>query len=282
MFDMLGLCVLALMELSCSSDQNIKESHSIESFMNKPRVFYGETGDPCESDSRSENCESLSTKELGQIQTSISELTQESIWFVRVPLASSQRSRRQLWVYLIPDIANTRFRSGWAYTLRNSYWSKGPSVSPPWRYVQVSLPDKVFDPNLETPDVHDLPFQYPPRDRKNTENEPDFLSQEDIIRLMDYVRKPEVYLELKKRKTIPKEHPPAGEARISSRTRRTWREDLAEKIVSLPIVSIRKKNDEITITLGFVHNGLFARRYIVKVRATEQGFQYITFSMFIS
>jgi hypothetical protein len=140
----------------------------------------------------------------------------------------------------------------------------------------------VFDPNLETPEVHNLPFPYPPRDRTNTENEPDLLSQEDLIRLMDYVRKPEVYLELKNRKTIPKEHPPAGEARSRTRPRRPWREDLAEKIVSLPVVGIRKKSDEITVSLGFVHNGLFARGYIVKVRATEQGYQYITFGMFLS
>jgi len=282
MFYILVLCVLALMGLSCSSNQNVKGSYSMESFTDNPRVFYGATGDPSESDSRSENCERFSSEELGRIQTSISELTQEPIWFVRVPLASSQRHRGQLWVYLVPDIANTRFRSGWAYTIGRLHSSKGPTVSQPWRYVQVSLPDKVFDPNLETPEVHDLPFPYPPRDRINTKNEPDLLSQEDLIRLMDYVRKPEVYLELKDRRTISKENPPAGEARISSRTRKPWREHLAETILSQPVVGVRKNGDEITLTLGFVHNGLFARCYEVKVRVTEQGYQYITFGMFVS
>jgi hypothetical protein len=281
-FEIMGLCLLALMGLSCSSNQNIKESYSMEPFGDRLRVFYGETGDPCESASRPENCERLLSEELNRIQTSISELTQEPIWFVRVPLTSSQRSRSQLWVYLAPDIANTRFRSGLAYTIRRLNSSKGPSVSSPWRYVQVSLPEEVFDSTLETPEVYDLPFPYPPRDRISSEKKRDLLSEEDLVSLMDYVRKPEVYLELGEYKKVSKKHLPGQEVRSRTRSRKPWREHLAEIIVMRPVVGIREDGDEITVTLGFVHNGLFARCCEVKVRVTEQGYQYITFGTFVS
>lgn len=283
-FEIMGLCLLALMGLSCSSNQNIKESYSMEPFRERPKVFYGETGDPCESDSdyRVENCERLSSEELNRIQTSISELTQESIWFVRVPLSSSQRYRSQLWVYMAPDIANTRFRSGLAFTIRSLHSSRGPFVSPPWRYVQVSLPEEVFHSTLETPEVCDLPFLYPPRDRISSENKRDLLSEEDLVSLMDYVRKPEVYLELGEYKKASKKQLPGQGGINRTRSRKPWRERLAEMIVSRPVVGIREDGDEITVILGFVHNGLFARCCEVKVRVTEQGYQYITIGMFVS
>ena len=281
-FDILGLCLLAMMGLSCSSNQNIKESYSIESFTDKPRVFYGVTGNPSESNSRSENCERLSTEELGRIQTSISELTHEPIWFVRVPLMSSPRSRSQLWVYLAPDIANTRFRSGWAYTLRTLHRSKGPFVSPPWRYVQVSLPNKVFDPNLETPEVHDLPFPYPPRDRTHSENKHNLLSQEDIIKVMDYVRKPDVYHEFEDRKILSKESLPGGGTKYRAKFFIPRREKIAELVISKPVVSIRKSGDEITVTFGFVHNGLFARCYSLRLRVTEHGYEIVNWNVWVS
>jgi len=170
----------------------------------------------------------------------ISERTRNPIWFVRVPLASSQCYRSQLWVYLAPDIANTRLRSGWAYTIYTLHTPREPYVSPPWRYVQVSLPDKAYGPVLGTPEVCDLPFPYPKQSVEDSEHGRDRLPQEELITLMDYVRKPDVYLEFEDRRVVSSERLPGGG--IISRTFLLIppREKMAEITVSKPVIRIRK------------------------------------------
>lgn len=255
----------------------------MEPFGDRPRIFYGERGDSCESSyPSSDNCEELSPEELNQIQTLISERTKKPIWFVRVPLASSQRYRSQLWVYLPPDTANTRLRSGWAYTIDSLHTSRKSYLSPPWRYVQVSLPDKMFDPVLETPEVCDLPFPYPSRGVDGSEGRREHLSQEELISIVDYGRKPDVYLEFEDHRVVSSEHLPGGGTRYRTFLLIPPGETMAEIAVSQPVIGIRKDADETTVTFGFVHHGLFARGYSVRMRMTEQGYKLIGWNCWVS
>ena len=285
MFKIFSLCLLTLAGLSCLSNQNTQDSHLLKPFLDQPRVFYGTTGDPVARKPRSDYCDELSLEELNQIQTLISERTQQSIWFVRVPLSSSRDHRGQLWVYLAPDIANARYRSGLAYTIglfksRSGQWRV--STSPQWRYVQVSLPDKEFGPVLETPEVFDLPFRYPSQNQRGSESEQDLLSEKELVDLLNYVRNPDMYLEFEGPNTNSEE----SLADRVEKHRNLWLlrqcKEMVEIVVSQPVVSIRKGAGDVTVTFGFIHNGLYARCYSVKLRITEQGYELIDLSFWIS
>jgi hypothetical protein len=56
----LSLNLFILMTISCTSEHKTKTNFHLESFIDNPRVFYGDKGDPCESSDISKNCERLS------------------------------------------------------------------------------------------------------------------------------------------------------------------------------------------------------------------------------
>lgn len=283
MFNILSMCLLALMGFSCPPRRDSQESYHLEAFRDEPKVFYGETGDPCESDSGSTRCESLSAEELAQILSLVSAKTQESLWFVRVPLSSSRSYRNQVWAYLAPDVANTRLRSGLAYTIVGLGASHAePHVSSPWPYVQVSLPGKLFGRSLDTPHVCDLPFPYPSRHTSGSARGQDLLSKEELVKIMDYVRDPCLYLEFEDRKEISVERLPSGFIRSRHRVLFPGREKMAEIVVSQPVVDVRTGVGEVTVTFGFVHNGLFAHCYSVKLRVTGERYELTKWSFVIS
>jgi hypothetical protein len=266
-FIILSFNILLLISLSCTFEHKTKINYRLESFTGNSRVFYGETGDPCESDSISKNCERLSTEEVNQIQNLISERTQTPIWFVRVPLMSSEGHRSQLWLYLVPDVADNRYRSGLAYTIQLSKSLKEQYVSEPWRYVQVSLPNETFDNLLETPKVYDLPFPYPSLNKDGSQSKQNLLSQKELIDILDYVRDPNTYINLK-----------STSGRILFPP-----SDIIFKIITLqPIVGFNRDADEITVTLGFVHNGLFARCLSIKLKRNGKDYKLIEQSLWIA
>ncbi|MBN2182473.1 MAG: hypothetical protein JW715_11220 [Sedimentisphaerales bacterium] len=267
MFKNFCLCLLVLIGLSCTSNKRLQPNYRVEPFMNSPRIFYGETGNPIKSEYQVGTCERLSQEELKKIQALVAERTQKSIWFVRVPLSSSQRYRGQLWVYLAPDVANARYRSGLAYTIGMLSSSKGLYVSEPWRYIQVSLPDKVFDSVLETPGISELPFQYP---SQNRQGEQDIFSEKELVELLDYVRNPKVYIDLESMKINP----------VLATT--YIRGKIAETVISQPLVSINKVADEVRVTFGFVHNGLYAHCTEVTFKIIEQGYELIKWGLSVA
>lgn len=278
-----SLFLIVLTGLSCSNSQYVRQRCHLEPFSERPRIFYGEKGDSCESSRvSSENCEELTSEELKQIQKLISERTQEPIWFVRVPLMSSQGNRSQLWIYLAPDIANTRLRSGWAYDVTAWSASIGPYVSEPWRYVQVSFPGEEFNPILETPEVRDLPLPYPVKSVDGTGRRRGRMSEKELISIVDYVRNPDVYVKFGDRKKVTKEQLPGGGTRT-----RTWLltpgwEKMAKVAVLQPVIGIRKDADEIIVSFGFQHSGLFGRGSTVCLKATKEGYEIIKWSEWVS
>ena len=282
-FKMLSLCLIVLMGLSCSSSQSVHQSYHMEPFGDRPRIFYGEKGDSCESSrASSENCEELTPEELNQIQQLVSERTQKPIWFVRVPLMSSQGNRRQLWIFLAPDIANTRLRSGWAYKITAWSTSIGPDVSEPWRYVQVSLQGKEFSSILETPEVCDLPFPYPAKSVDDSGRRHGRLSQKELIGIMDYVRNPDMYLQFGDHRVVSKEQLPGGGIRTQTWSLIPRSVKMAEVAVSQPVISIRKSAGEITVSFGFQHDGLFGRGTTVWLQRTKQDYEIIKWSAWVS
>ena len=258
------------MGLSCISNKSTQPNYQMEPFTDSPRVFYGETGAPTKGEYRTVTCERLSQEELDKIQTLVAERTQKFIWFVRVPLSSSQGYWGQLWVYLAPDIANVRYRSGLAYTIGMLSSSRDSYVSEPWQYIQVSLPDKEFDSILGTPEVYDLPYQYPSPNRRGSENRQEILTQEEFVTLLDYVRNPDVFFEFEG----PEIHPVLSSIRA--------RENMAQTVVSQPLVSIYKIAVEVRVTFGFVHNGLYARCTTITLKITEQGYEIVRWSYSIA
>ena len=282
-FKKLGLCLITLIGLSCSSSQSVHQSYRMEPFADRPRIFYGEKGDSCESRYTSyENCEELTPEELKQIQQLISERTQEPIWFVRVPLKSTKRYRKQLWIYLAPDIANSRLRSGWAYKITGWSTSIEPYVSEPWRYAQVSLPGTEFSLVLATPEVCDLPFPYPAKRVDGSGRRHGRMSQKELIRIIDFVRNPDVYVEFGDRKKVTREQLPSGGTRTRiSRLIPRW-EKMAEVAVSQPVINIRKCAGEITVSFGFNHDGLFGRGSTIWLRKAKQGYEIIKWTSWVS
>jgi len=269
-FKNFGLCLIILLGLSCVSKKTAQPGYRMEPFADSPRIFYGETGEPTKGEHQTSTSEKLSQEELSRIQSLVAKRTQQSIWFVRVPLSSSQSHRSQLWVYLAPDIVNSRYRSGLAYTISMLSSSRGLYVSEPWRYVQVSLPDKVFDSVLETPGISELPFQYPSQNRRGSENKQEMLTQDELVALLDYVRNPKVYFEFDSMKINP----------VLATT--YVREKIAETVVSQPLISINKVADEVRITFGFVHNGLYAHGTKLTYKITGQGYELIKWGLFVA
>jgi len=282
-FKRLSLCLIALIELSCSSSQYVRQSYQMEPFSDRPRIFYGEKGDSCESSrASSENCEELTLEELNQIQQFISDRTQNDIWFIRVPLMTTQGNRSNLWVYLAPDITNTRLRSGWAYTITAWSTSIGPYVSEPWRYAQISLLGKEFSPILETPEVHDLPFQYPAKIVDGSKQRSGHMSQKELIRIIDYTRNSNIYFEYGDRKEVTKEQLSDGRTRTRIQVLTPRPEKMAKVAISQPVISIRKGKDEIRVSFGFHHNGLFGRGSTVWLKVTKEGYEIIKWGEWVS
>jgi hypothetical protein len=195
---------------------------------------------------------------------------------------SSQRFRNQIWVYLTPDKTNGRYRSGVAYTLQISKTLNDQYVSNPWQYIQILLPNENFDNVLQIPKVGKLPFQYPSQSKDGSQSNENLLSQKEIINILDFVRDPNTYLTIEDLKVISREELPNG-ATIS----KIWalfpqREKMAEIVISQPVISIRDNTGEITITFGFIHNGLYARCYNVKLRRNEKKYEIIEWTSWIS
>ena len=279
------LCLLIFCGFSYSTNQNDQQSYQLEPFIENPRVFYGETGYPTEDESYSKTCESLSLEEINIIQKLVSEKTQKPIWFVRIPLSSSKDHRNQLWVYLAPDVMNTRYRSGQAYTIE-IYKFKETDVrtitDPSWQYIQVSLPNKEFGSLLETPKVHDLPFRYPPQKINDDENEQEILTKEEIIHLIDYIRDPNSYLKFKNYDVISREPLPGGGVRTKISSRYPRPDEMSEHVMTKPLVSINKYSDEIIVNFGFIHHGLYARCTRITLKVTKDGYEIIDWGMWIS
>ena len=281
------LCAICLPYFSFAAEQTSEKKYELEPFVENPRVFYGEIGKPTKADSRAETCEELTSDEIKLIQDCISEITKKPIWFVRLPLMSSPCTRISIKVYLAPDFMNTRFRSGQLYLL-NIEGKEKPVIrfeakfSLP--YIQVSLPGEEFSQKLGTPKVCELPFQYPSPIISGSKTEYEDMTQEEIINVLDYLHDPNTYPHSEKEQRKVEERTLEDGTKKRDIVYIPAKQVIYEKIHSQPVESIKKEKDtgQIIATLGFVHNGLFARCTTYTLKKTEQGYEIIKSMSWIS
>jgi hypothetical protein len=118
-----------------------------------------------------------------------------------------------------------------------------------WEYVQVSLPDQKFTEELTMPSLVDMPFSWPtiidPESKSRSQ-----MPKEEVIRIVDFVRKPSSYGDLMELRS------PAG-----------------QKPYELPILQIRREGDKIHVTSGFQHGGLWGRGWMTTVECTATGYK---------
>ncbi len=281
------LCAICLPYFSFAAEQTSEKKYELEPFIENPRVFYGETGKPTKTDSRVETCEKLTSDEIKLIQNYISEITQKPIWFVRLPLMSSQGTRSSVKVYLAPDFMNTRFRSGQMYLL-----NIGGKAKPVIRleakfslpYLQVSLPGEEFNQKLGTPKVYELPFRYPSPIISGNKTEYEDMTQEEIINVLDYLHDPNTYPHSEKEQRKVEERTLEDGTKKREIVHIPAKQVIYELIHSQPVESIEKEKDtgQIIVTLGFVHNGLFAQCTTYRLKKTEQGYEIIKSMQWIS
>ena len=274
------LYLICLFLFSCSQYKSTR--YKLESFVDNPRVFYGETGFPIENEIPVATCESLSLEEINLIQNKISELTDKPIWFARVPIYSSQSSREKIWVFLAPDIMKNRYRSGSVYIIQINDDKNGElraNVSLTSQYIQIPLPGKEFSNILETPQVCDLPIQYPYLRANDNITKEEVLSEKELIDLLDYVRNPESYSDFLDYKTYYQTHDRISDD-ISFFTPRPG--TMSEIVITTPITSIGIIAGEYFIDFGFVHSFGASHGVQVKIQKTEIGYRIIEWGRWIS
>ena len=274
------LYLLCLLLFSCSHNRSVQ--YKLESFVENPKVFYGENGFPTENTSPSQICESLSLEEIRLVQNKISEVTDKPIWFARVPLYSSQGSREQIWVYLAPDVMNTRYRLGEVYTINMMRVLSNVlrvRVSPPSQYIQVSLPGKKFSNILEMPQVYDLPIPYPYQKANENVIRDKVLSEKELISLLDYVRNPESYSDFLDLRTYYQTHDTISDD-ISFFNPQP--DVMSEIVITKPVMGIGLISGEYRVNFGFAHSYGASHGVQVKIKKTENGYRIIEWEMWIT
>jgi hypothetical protein len=220
----------------------------------QPFVFYDETGDP------SGDPTPLSELELREIIDWVATRTPDPIWLIRVKPRAGQTERGDIIAYLVPDETTPRIRVGRAYWVPKSKQRTG--IESPWKYAQVSMPDHRFDQNLTKPLTTELPFAWPTiRDPNSGNASP--MSQEEVVRIADFVREKSSYKDL---------------ATQGGRSE----DNMIQQIFRSPIYDIGKRGTELEVRFGFMHSVLWGNGLFVTLECTPTGYRIKAWGSWIS
>jgi hypothetical protein len=165
-----------------------------------PAVFYDEIGMP------SDKTPALSELELTQIIDKVATRTKEPIWFLRVKpwhdFSGETVQRGTVIVYLAPQRQTPRIRAGRAYEV--SFYGQEAGISSPRNYLQISRADQIFAKQLALPPASDLPFFRPDVLNPNSKKGPP-ISEDELIRIVDFVRQPSIYKRFSGQRISPEE-----------------------------------------------------------------------------
>lgn len=210
-------------------------------------VFYDDKGE------LSERTPELSQAERDQIVSRMASESTEPIWFIRVKPSEHAERRGAVTVYLVPQGQTERIRKGTARYL----WTRGQEsgVSPPWEYIQISGPGRVFTQELTLPSASDLPLK---RDEAA-------LSQEELIRVSDFVRQPSNYQDAAVRCA------PESEA-----------ERMIRQVQSLPLLRIREDDGKIHVTFGYFYSPGLGGGYELQLERASTGYRLENWALWLS
>jgi hypothetical protein len=201
-----------------------------------PLIFYDENG------TASKFTLALSELELREIIGRIAAQTKDLIWFIRVKPSVYSKVRGGAIVYLRPQRQTPRIRTGHAYSI--SPFGERTDVSAPWKYVQVSRPDQTFASQLSLPSTGgDLLFPWP--DMWDPDSRAAPMSEEEIARIVDFVREPS-----------SSDGSAAGGLPPGQMTQ------------SLPIMELYRYGDTIQIAFGYQHAGRYGSGLVVTLERT--------------
>lgn len=245
----MGILVFA----SCQQNQSVSTSISPVPPA-RPFVFYDETGDP------SETVRALSQDEFRDILNWVAARTSHPVWLIRVRPSTITETRYTVIAYLVPDEATSRIRVGQAYDVPSA--KAAATVRPPWKYAQVSLTDHHFGEQLTKPSEREIPFRCPAgMDPNSTDGSS--MSKEEAVAAVDCVRKPLNYNEWVARAGVPKYM-------------------VVPRILSSPILEMRKNGSRTYVGLGFMHEPLWGHGLTVTLKHTLTGYRIIAWDMWIS
>jgi hypothetical protein len=233
----------------------------------QPLIFYDETGDP------SEITPALSELEVQEIIDSVADWSSDSIWLIRVRPTygqkiwpNGQKVKPDVVAYLVPEETAPRVRVGRACDIRRPL---GKARLAPGKYIQVSVADRDFTEQLTKPSVTEMPFDLGAvvvvdPNSKNTSA----MSREELIRIVDFMRQPSSYQEPTRQKE-------------TGRPSASWGSDIQQFILTrakpyeLPILSIRRTGDTITVGLGFQHDSLAGHGWTFTVKRMASEYQIV-------
>ena len=224
----------------------------------QPFVFYDETGDP------SERTPALSELELRKIIDWVATRTPDPVWLIHVhpsPGFFRPPPLRRVecgWIkaYLVPDKTTPRFRTGRYYLPPEPEVRTGDRS--PSTYVQVSMPDRRFTEHFAMPSAAELPF-YRPVDPAPD----DPISEEELIAIVDFVRRPSSHEEL------------ADRGEMS-------RDEMVRTILEAPIQHMFREGDKIVVHFGFQHAPLWGYGLAVGLKCTPTGYKIAGWSKWMS
>lgn len=212
-----------------------------------PPVFYGDTGLP------SERAPVLSDRELTRVMDKTATTTRDPIWFIRViPYVNFHENiveRGTVVVYLVPERQTPRIRAGRAYeiTLRD----QETGISSVLDYLQISRPDQAFPRELTLPLAADLPFSRPDIIDPNTRRGPP-VSEDELVRIVDFARQPSVYQRLAGQRLSP------------------------EEAQRMPLIRVNRfRGAVISITFGFVYDPGSGHGMQVMIKSTPDGYELV-------
>jgi hypothetical protein len=208
-FQRLVLITSLIAVAGCGGQQPAAKEACLPSAPAQPFVFYDPTGNP------SETMPALSESELREITAWVAAQTSRPIWFIRVqPVLFEAGKRRYVTAYLAPDEAAPRMRVGDMLGVPEKGatppLSKNETMAPPWKYVQVSLPNQFFTDQLTKPSVINLPFDWWQFALRDTEKDPDPekdgpVPVSELVGIVDFVREPSSFKDLA---LYPRPEPP--------------------------------------------------------------------------
>jgi len=248
------VAVILLIDAGCYHSPSPSTTKASPPSPQQPPVFYDEEGVP------SKYTPALSELEFTQIVAKVATCTKDPIWFIRVkPYLDLDGTfgHGTVIVYLVPERQMSRIREGHAYIV--STYDKAISIaSSRDGYVQVSRPDQVLTTELTLPSPSDLPFTRPDSiDPNAAKGSP--MPDEELIRILDFVRRPSTYGRLPDQTMSP--------------------EQMVEELLKMPFLGLRKSarwRDNIVVYFGFQHAPRFGGGVLVMIKPTPTGYEAVT------
>ena len=212
-----------------------------------PAIFYGDTGLP------SERAPVLSDLELTHIIDKVAGETKEPIWFIRVrPYINFREDiveRGTVIVYLVPERQMPRIRTGRAYEMYVD--DDGADISSPRDYLQISKADQTFAKRLTLPSASDLPFYRPDIIDPDSRRGPP-VSEDELIRIVDFARQPSIYERLADRRISP------------------------EQAQRMPLLGVQRfRGTTIFVQFGFEYDPGWGYGVEVTIKSTPDGYELL-------